>query len=170
MTARSVGALRLRLSTLASDLHEAKADADLYARLKGAAERVKEVQAECNAAMSDLRKAEIADEKEQREARYRGLSDIEVVEVPDKEAGGLLRSTWRISYTASAFDGYSSKPTRLTKNGFEELEPHVRAYLIEQHPERIPASIMALAPDDPAKAIGKLLAAKRRGFFSEKAA
>jgi hypothetical protein len=125
MTAKSIGGLRLKLSQLGSDLHEAKTDLELYARLQDAPNRLKAVQAEYNEAMSALRKAEIAAEKEQREGRYRGLSDLEIVEVPDKDGGGLLRSIWRISYAVSAYDGYSTKPAAVTRNGFEELEPHV---------------------------------------------
>ena len=166
---KNIGALRLKVSELASDLHEARADVELYARLKAASDRHKTLQSQYSEAMSALRKAEIESEKAYRDERFVDLSDIQVIEIPSKGGGGLLHSNWRISYSAPRYDGRETKVQEITKNGFEELEPRVLAFLIQKHPDRIPASIQALAPGDPAKAISKLIAGKRRGYLSERA-
>jgi hypothetical protein len=50
-----------------------------------------------------------------------------------------------------------------SRGGFGALPPAVLDYLIEKCPERIPAKIMALAPDNPRQAFNRYFMGLKRG-------
>lgn len=158
------------LDTIAADLADAKADLVLWERLTSAADRVKALVASYDKAKAAQAKADEAAAKEAAEARFAGLSDLRVIKGGD---GHLLSpSTWRIAWTQPVYDMYSgtSIPETLGRNGFRALPDNVLAFLIEKHPEQVPAEIMALAPGDAAEAMTEYFRACERGYTKAGAA
>ncbi|WP_137754264.1 hypothetical protein [Sphingopyxis sp. L1A2A] len=162
------------LNTLAAELADAKADLAHWERLTTAADRVKALSASFDKARAAQIKAEEAEAKAASEARFNGLSNIRVTENTGLAAcsGGVLRMSWNITWTAPRFDTetMTSPPRQHSATGFNALSASVMAFLIEKHPEQIPAAIMALAPGDPAAAMEEYFTALRRGYVKGKAA
>lgn len=152
------------LNNIASKLEAAKADLALYERLTSAADRVKALTAAFDKARTAQAKADEAAAKEAAEARFNGLSNIRVTGSGD---GSVLSQQYLISWTAPVYDMYSMTaiPQPVPERpGFETIPDNVLAFLIEKHPEEIPAAIMALAPDDPAAAMAEYFRARQRGY------
>ncbi len=150
-------------------LAEARKDLALLQRLQGAEARIAELEA--TKAGHEREAAAAAAAAHAR--RFDGLADISVATVSDPRTGaGPLRNSYRITYTAPAYDGnlQQTRPYRHEVPGFKALPPRVLAFLIEKHPERIPAEIMALAPGDPEAAFYTYFRGLQRGYLTGAAA
>ena len=156
------------INNLAAELAAAKADLAQWERLATAADRVKALTASFDKARAAQAKADEAAAKEAAEARFAGLSNVRVTENAGLSgcSGGVLRTSWRVTWDAPAFDPdtMTSPPRKHSVVGFTALAPNVMAFLIEKHPERIPAEIMALAPGNPAAAMNEYFNALNRGY------
>ena len=154
------------LHTITRDLEEARKDDALFQRLRGAAGRVEELTGAHGRALVEQARADTAAAAVAKAARFVGLSDILVTRGGATDEN-LVRASFAISYTVTRDhgDGWPSSK-RHTINGFRALDPLLFAFLIEEHPERIPAEIMALAPGDPYAAFDEYFTALRRGYCS----
>jgi hypothetical protein len=153
------------LERVAAELTDAQADLDLLKRLKSAADRVARLTAERGKATKERDKALAAEAKAAEATRFAHISDIQVVESPETMREHVLRGSWTITYTRLTWNGRSSAPAQRSVTGFSVLPSDVLDYLIEQHPGRIPAKIIALAPDNPREAMARYFASLRRGFI-----
>ncbi|WP_029868159.1 hypothetical protein [Sphingomonas sp. UNC305MFCol5.2] len=155
------------LAQISADLVQAEQDLALLERLKSAGDRVKRLTADRAKAVGDRDTALAVERKAREDARFKDLSDLRVVEV-GKTDEGVLRSAWTINYTRIAYDMDSGRnvPQPVAISGFGGLPDNVFALLIEQHPDRIPAKIMALAPNDPKEAFARYFRGLTRGFIA----
>lgn len=106
-----------------------------------------------------------AQEKLDNDARFAGLSGITVTDkTPDETT---LRSSFEITYVSLIYDMYAnaSLPFPSTVVGFDALPEHVLAYLLERHPEQIPAKIIRLAAN-PADALNRFFMGLKRGYLT----
>jgi hypothetical protein len=158
------------LSTLAAELQAVRDDLALYEGLSTAADKVAALSSQYERAKAAHDREEATRVKAANEARFAGLGDIRVDVVPDKEGGGVLRMGFNIHYTRAAYDMYAkaSIPQPRTVGGFAALPTDVLAYLIEKHPERVPAEIMALSPGNPRAAFATYFSGLKRGYLAGK--
>lgn len=149
-----------------TQLAEAQADLALYERLTGAADRVKRLTAINDKAATMREKAEAGKAEAAAEARFAGLSNLSITEAAAPSCH-VLRSRFIIRYTRNAWhvDAGATLPTTEIKEGFTALEPNVLAWIAQRHPDKIPASIMALAPGNVDAALGAYFAGLRRGYL-----
>jgi len=154
------------LTRINADLAEAQQDLALLERLKAAPDRVKRLTADQARAVKERDAAATAEQKASAEARFKGLSDLRVVDTTPEE--GVLRSGFTVSYIRIAYDADTGQnvPQPVTISGFGGLPDNVYALLIERHPDRIPAKIMALAPGDPTTAFARYFRGLSRGFLA----
>jgi hypothetical protein len=164
-------ALTAAVERIAADLRRAQRDVALLQRLKDAEATTKRLTAELQEAQDALTAANVAELQAQRAAAYSRFIDITVSKaVIEGPMGGVLHTPYLITVTAKTFNGYESVPEVLTFNGFKGLPSDAFGYLIEVHPEEVPAAIRELAPDDLYEAFGRYFAALRRGYMSIPAA
>ena len=102
-------------------------------------------------------------EKSRSSARFAGITDVLVTENPETQREHVLRASFTIHWTKPTWDGRTSRPMEHSIVGFSALPPDVLDYIIESCPERIPAKIMALAPDYPREAFRTYFAGLKRG-------
>lgn len=154
------------LQTITRELEEARQDDALFQRLRGAAVRVEELSVAHGHALAEQARVEAAAASAAHAARFVGLSDLQITRGGATDEN-LVRASFAISYTVTRDhgDGWPSSK-RHTINGFRALDPLLFAFLIEEHPERIPAEIKALAPSDPHAAFDEYFTALRRGYCS----
>jgi hypothetical protein len=151
------------LARIAAELASAQEDAALLARLQSAHDRVNRLTADHAKATKELDKARADEAKAAKAARFAGIADLAVNESPVTICEGVLRSSWKISWTAPTWDGRVSRPMPHSRDSFGALPPALMDYLIEKCPNRIPAKIMALAPDNPRDAFSRYFAGLKRG-------
>jgi hypothetical protein len=151
------------LERITVELDVAREDLALLERLKSAQDRLNRLTADHAKATKELDKARAADAKAAKAARFAGISDLTVTESPDTVREHVLRADWTIGWTSPTWDGRCTLPTRHSIGGFGALPPDVFQYLIECCPERIPAKIMALAPDNPRAAFHRYFTGLKRG-------
>jgi len=147
------------------DLAAAQADLDLLERLKSAGDRVARLTAEQGKATKERDKALAAEAKAAEATRFAHISDVQVTEHPETVRENVIRSSFTITYTRVAWNGFTSAPAQHSVTGFGILPPDVLDYLIDRCPERIPAKIMALSPDNPRDAFRRYFSSQRRGFI-----
>lgn len=160
-------ALVAAVERLGAELEQAKADVALLQRLKGAEADAKRLTTELRAAQDDLATAMADATKARYEAEFAKFRDITITEEEGKGIGPL-HTTYTTTVTAVSFDGATHEGEQ-TYVGFIGLPSDAMRYLIEKHPERIPASIMALGCD-PYEAFDTYFAGMRRGYLITPAA
>lgn len=163
-TSRSSRVLAAELSAITADLEEARKDMALLERLKSAADRVTRLTAEQTKTVTARDAALVTEAKVKQEARFAGIEQVEVTDNTPND--NVVRSSFTISYVRPTWDGRSSVPRQHTVNGFALLVPEVLDYLIERCPERIPAKITALAPEDIRLAFNRYFVSVRRGYVA----
>lgn len=149
---------------IAAELAEAQTDVATLARLQSAEARVKALTAAYDKAVAaEERTAERAAKQAQAE-RFAGLSDI-CITAEGKETN-ILRTVWAITYKGPHYDMMTGETVTAEhmRRGLGNLDEHVLEFLIERHPDRIPAEIMAFAPGDPYAALDAYFIACRRGY------
>jgi hypothetical protein len=151
-------------------LQQAREDVALLQRLKTAEENAERLATELRAAQDELAEVMAADFKAKQEARYAGFLDITVTEHTPHNATGVLQMVFKTAVTRETFNGYENVPEVRTYTGFQQLPNEAFGYLIERHPERIPDSIKALAPNDPAEAFDIYFMGLQRGYLTARAA
>ncbi len=154
------------LSLITTNLNDALEDVTLLERLKSAEDRAKRLTAEQDRATKERTKAHAAEAKAVEEGRFTGISDVQVKESPNTVHENVVRSGFTVSYASPTWDGYESRPTRHSRDGFGLLPSIVLDYIIEKRPELIPAKIMALAPDSPSEAFRRYFLSIRRGYVA----
>lgn len=157
----------LSLTEIETQLAAAQADLALFQRLSGAAGRVTRLTAEHDKAKAAHDKADAEKAKAAEEARFAGLRDLRITETPGSKSSSVLSSQFHISYTRDAYDMdvHATVPQPVSRPGFTALEPNVLAWIAQRHPDKIPASIMALAPGNVDAALGSYFAGLRRGYL-----
>lgn len=150
-------ALQHTIARVQADLARAAADVALYERLKAAHVLHKRLHAHLDELTQQLAGASKPPESNIKDVR---------ISVDDHD-GNILRSTYTVSVTRPVYNyrthGTDDVVARL--QGLQRLPDDVTAWLI-QHPSRIPAAILALAPNDAADALHQFRAALRRGYFT----
>jgi hypothetical protein len=151
------------LTRIRLELASAEEDVALLERLKSAVGRVERLTAEQAKAIKERDKLTAAEARADKAARFAGISDVTVTESPETVREHALRASFTITWTKPVWDGRASLPARHSIGGFGALPPDVLQYLIENCPDRIPAKIMALAPDNPREAFGRYFRGLKRG-------
>lgn len=155
----------ITLQTLYTQLEEAHQDAAMWQRLTGAADRVKSLTAEYAKAKIAHEKAEAVKAKAEQDAKFAGLRDLRIIEIAGDSAS-VMHSTFHITYTCDAWNGRDNVPQTVScTRGFGALERNVLAWIIQRHPEKIPASITDLAPDIDA-AFNRYFVGLQRGYLA----
>ena len=157
--------------TVALELEQAQEDNALRIRLSDAEARIKRLTPELEKVRAREEAAKIKDVEDMhiaaQEARFKGLSDLSIKEMPDAKSSSVLSSTIRISYTTQAWnaDANATLPKVVTITGLAALDANVLSWIVLRHPDKIPASIKALAPDDIEAALDRYFTGLRRGFL-----
>ena len=154
------------LERITADLSDAQADFDLLERLKSAADRVKRLTAEQQKAAKELTKARTTEAQAAKDSRCAQISDIQVTDSPETMRAHVLRAAFPIPWLKPTWDGRISAPQRHSATGFGACPPDVLDCLIDRCPQRIPAKIMALAPDNPREAFRRYFVSLKRGHIA----
>jgi hypothetical protein len=154
------------LDRINTELKAALDDFALLERLKSATDRVKRLTAEQEKAIKERDKALAAEAKAAEASRFADIREVTVTEHPETVREHVLRANYTIKYVRLTWDGRTSAPAQRSADGFSALPSDVMDYLIERRPERIPAKIMALAPDRPRDAFNRYFASLRRGHVA----
>ena len=164
--AASAATLAANVARISAELDEARQDVAMLEKLKSAQDRLNRLTAEQSKAIAQCDKAIAAEEKAQADSRFVGLRDIRVIETRPGEH--VLRAGFTVTYTRMAWDmdAQQSVPRGESVNGFPAVPSNVLAFLIERHPERIPAKIMDLAPGNPGVAFNCYFRALSRGYIA----
>jgi hypothetical protein len=153
------------LQNLHAQLDAARQDVALLQRLMSAEDRVKNLTAEYDKAKTAHEKAEAAKAKAANEAQFAGLRNLKITELPG-DSSSVMHSTFHITYTRDAWDGRDTVPQTVScTRGFGALGRNVLAWIIQRHPEKIPASITDLAPDIDA-AFNRYFVGLQRGYLA----
>lgn len=172
-TAQPVNAIEIagRIKAITIELAAANADVALLQRLKDAEANADRLTIALATAQDSAAKvqSDTNDAKRQEAfARIRNMS-ITAITPSDNPNAGLLQTRFAVTYETVAYDS----STRCTvwrvasAPNINYLPTDALAYLTEATPEIIPASILALAPDNPAKAVASFIQAVRRGYLSQ---
>ncbi len=158
----------LSLPEMETQLAAAQADLALYERLTDAAARVKTLTAARDKALAANAKAEADRVRAAEETRFAGLRDLRITEIPDSKSPGVLSTRFNIQYTRNAYNSAAGTnlPQRVSITGFTALERDILAWIVQRHPDKIPASILALAPGNVDAALDRYFLALRRGFLA----
>lgn len=148
---------------IAADLHQANQDVARLRRLKAAEADAKRLTNELQAAQDALSEANASWVLARREAAIAHFRDITVTRTGDE--AGVLHGKYLITVTQVQWDGHEQIVTR-TYTGFDSLPSDALSYLLNRHPDRVPAAIMALAPGEPWRAVEAYSVALRRGYLT----
>lgn len=162
-------ALTATVERLGAELIQAAQDVALLQRLKNAEADAKRLAVELRAAQEELVLANTADVQAHRAAAYASFKDITVSSSGASDAG-ILDTAFVITVTGLTYNGWETVPEVLTYSGFRTLPREAIGYLLEIHPEQIPAKIKALAPGDNYEAFDRYFGALRRGYLTAAAA
>jgi hypothetical protein len=168
MTTTDRVALTATVERLGAELIQARQDVALMQRLKNAEADAKRLAVELRTAQEELVQVNTAEVQAHRAAAYASYKDITV-------SGGaadasVLDTTFVITVTSLTYNGWETVPEILTYSGFRTLPREAVGYLLEVHPEQIPAKIKALAPGDNYEAFDRYFTALRRGYLTTAAA
>lgn len=168
-TLRPSEILRIGIIDNHNALAAARADLELYRKLLASEALVAQLEATEAEYARDLEKVvakEAADEKRKRKAAYRNLT----ITTANADRG-VLAASYHISWETPTFDYMSgdSPWARRTADSFSTMDDRVYAYMMEFHPEAIPALIMALAPGNPEQAMERYFVGMKRGWVSGEA-
>lgn|GEM_PF-764658 len=167
------------LDTLAQEIDQAQEAIALGQRIKDAPALLKLL-------IAEQEKTQAAHDKEQavaeaakikevedmhiaaQEAQFAGLSDLNITETQDAKSASVLSSRFHIQWTRPVWNSAANAtlPEPTAVGGFTALEPRVLAWIVQRHPDKIPASIMALAPGNVDEALDRYFVALRRGFLA----
>jgi hypothetical protein len=163
------------LAIITQEHEGALEDIALAQRLKSAPDRLKRLAAELESAKELAEADEAARIKEVEdmhlaaiEAQFAGLSDLSITEVKDAKSDSVLSSGFHIRWTRAAWNSAANEtlPEPAGVWGFTALEPRVLEWIVQRHPDKIPASIMALAPGNVVEALDRYFIGLRRGFLA----
>jgi len=162
------------LTAMAQELEQAHQDAALLRRLNSAEECIRFLTPEYEKALA-IHEEEVAAEikaaavaaQAAHEAQFAGLRDLHIIEVSDPQGSTVLSSRFRISWTRDAWDADANAtlPQIVSMSGFAALPSLVLSWIVQHHPDKIPASIMALAPHDVDEALDRYFVALNRGYL-----
>jgi hypothetical protein len=153
-----------KIETLGAQLDTARADVALLRRLKAAETEEKRLAAELRAAQEALAEANAAAIQAQQDARFALFRDVKVIERVPLEGPALTHMQYEITVTRIQYDGRESVPTTQVFRDFRYLPDNTLDYLIEKHPDRVPASIRALDENDLWNAFDRYFVIKKRGM------
>lgn len=170
MTNQNQAELVSAVERIGAELEQAQRDVALLQRLKAAEANAERLAAELRKAQDELAEAMAAEVRARLDAKFAGFHDITVTESNPHNSSGVLQTAFGITVTRQSFNGYGEAPETFTYAGFRALPSDALEYLVVKHPERIPASIMELAPNDPEEAFGAYFMGLRRGYLSVRTA
>lgn len=153
-------------AAILAELEAAQKDLARFKQLQAAEKRVEQLTADYEKARARQDREDAAALAAVKEARFAGLSDIRVHPASDKLLGSELYANHRVTWRAPKYDPRSgSTPVGQHEAfGLLALPENVLAFLVERHPEQIPAAIMEFAPGNPWGALEALYATRRRGY------
>jgi hypothetical protein len=161
--------MNTELTRLLKGLEDAKGDLALYTRLIASEKLVEELTAKVLEARAKHDKAEAERKAAEREARFAGFGKITVEDATyhgsSRPIGeGLFRAR-KVICERPTWNPYrgTSEVGPVTYPGIPGTPPEVLAYLVEKHPEAIPADIMALCPQCPYTALDEYFVCRKRG-------
>lgn len=158
----------MTITELAEGIAAARQDADLYARLRNAQKLGADLQAIYDKSVAEQERADAVQGAADLEASYDGITDITVREIPDPaDPTSVLKMGFSITFIKPAWNMWTKEAPLepFTAHGFQVLPPAAWNYLVMKRPERIPASIMALAPGDPIAAFAVYSVGRKRGWL-----
>ncbi|MGN7099163.1 hypothetical protein [Brevundimonas diminuta] len=142
-------------------LQQAREDVETLRRLSMAEAQAETLAAELDAIKRQIDRALVDEDKAKEDAFIAGIKDVRITEGDARE--NLIRRTFTVHVTRTGNDGQRDWETTAEKTGLTSLRAEEYAWLL-RHPERIPASILALA-DDPRTAFQTYFGGKKRGYF-----
>ena len=152
------------LELITNALQAAHIDLELLERLKSAADRVKRLTSEQEKTKALHGRSLVAEAKAAKLRSFASISDVRVTDnTPEQTA---IRSTFTVHWTKPTWDGYSTTPMPQSVGGLGVCPPDVLEYLIERCPDRIPAKIIAFAPNCPREAVERYFLSVQRGYFA----
>lgn len=172
-TAQPVNAIALanHISGMGAELVTAKADIELLKRLKGAEANAERLEAAIASAQLSLDATQANAIDAKRQEAFGRIRDMKITAITpsDNPNAGLLQTRFAVTYETVSYDSSTRRTVWLVASApnINYLPTDALAYLTEATPEIIPASILALAPDNPAKAVASFIQAVRRGYLSQ---
>lgn len=151
---------------LAAELNQARADVVTLRRLKDAEADEKRLTVELRVAQEQLAERNAADVIAQRDAAYANYIDIGVEEEITLSGDSIMHNIYRITVTQREWNGWENAPKVIVFDSFRALPGEAFNYLLEKHPSRIPAKIMALNPLDAWDAFSIYFSGLKRGYFT----
>jgi hypothetical protein len=152
------------LISILQSIADTEADVALLTRIKAAPAKLAALIIQRDKLIADERIASEAKAKIEADARFSRFSDIRVSDkTPDQD---VLGSSYEITYTANVYDMYlnASVPTPHVVMGFNALPWDAMMYLLERHPDKLPAKIARLAAT-PHDALERYTLGLRRGHL-----
>ena len=166
-------ALTATVEALAAELQLAQADVAMLRRLKDAERNAARIAETLTAAQDSLTVANADAALAARDDAFANFGDISIMSLaPANGKASVISTGFRITYQRMTYDMNTRQSTMQDHvvSGFHALPSDVFAYLMQVKPHAIPASIMALAPDDPCAAMDAYFMALRRGYLTTLAA
>ncbi|HBV13478.1 MAG TPA: hypothetical protein DEB60_10195 [Brevundimonas sp.] len=160
-TTRPLAELQADFVRVGALLKQAREDVETLRRLSMAEAQAETLAAELDAIKRQMDRAFVDEDKAKEDAFIAGIKDVRITEGDQRE--NLIRRTFTVAITREAFDGDRTTETTAQRTGLTSLRPEEYTWLL-RHPERIPASILALA-DDPRTAFQVYFGGKKRGYL-----
>lgn len=162
--------LTANVQRLTLALDATSADVAMLTRLRDAETLAGRLSVELSDAQDKLSQAMANKVIADRDAVYARFRTINVAVTPSVSSpSSVLSAAYTISVETKVYDGKAnvSRWVVQTYGGFNALPSDALAYLMNVKPEALPASIMALAPDEPHKAMDVYLIGLRRGYLTQ---
>lgn len=160
-TTRPLAELQADFVRVGALLKQAREDVETLRRLSMAEAQAETLAAELEAIKRQMDRAFADEDKAKEDAFIAGIKDVRITEGDQRD--NLIRRTFTVAVTRTGNDGLRDWETTAEKTGLTSLKPEEYAWLL-RHPERIPASILALA-DDPRTAFQTYFGGKKRGYL-----
>lgn len=160
-TTRPLAELQADFVRVGALLQQAREDVETLRRLSMAEAQAETLAAELDAIKRQIDRALVDEDRAKEDAFIAGIKDVRITEGDQRE--NLLRRTFTVHVTRTGNDGQRDWETTAEKTGLTSLKPEEYVWLL-RHPERIPASILALA-DDPRTAFQTYFGGKKRGYL-----
>lgn len=149
--------LQNTISRVQTELAQAEKDVAFYEQLKEAHSRRKKLHAHLEELQQQLAEAS--------KPKASNIKDVRI-SVESRE-GNILRETYHVSITRAVhnYRTHGTDDVTTMQVGLLGLPVDVVSWLAD-HTDRIPAGVIALAPDNAREALRKFAAALRRGYLN----
>lgn len=160
-TPRPLAELQADFVRIGALLKQAREDVATLRRLSMAEAQAETLAAELDDIKRQMDRAYVDEDRAKEDAFIAGIKDVQITEGDHRD--NLIRRTFTVVVTREGNDGYGQRERTSERTGLTSLGADEYAWLL-RHPERIPASILALA-DDPRSAFQTYFGGKKRGYL-----